>query len=112
MPVDKLNEIRKQIDRGIAPPPVTVRKFLTWFDMSRRSSGGVNRIRECLEEARLETDPDFEFEFIEGNFSFIQSGSKEISPNSQETFRIGQLESANRKPVFIKPDKALCEAET
>ncbi len=112
MPEAKLKEIRRQIDRGVAPPPETVRNFLTWFGMSRRSSGGVSRIRECLEESKLETDPDFEFAFIDGHISFIQAGSKEPSANSQETFRIGQLESANRKPIFIRPDKSLCEAVT
>ena len=109
MPEDKLKAIRQQIDKGVAPPPETVRNFLTWFGVSRRGSRGVSGIRQCLEVAELETDPDFEFAFIDGQISFIRAGSKKVPANPQETFRIGRLESANRKPISIKPDKALCD---
>jgi len=111
-PEEKLKHIRQQIDKGIVPPLATVRGFLTWFGLSRRGSRAISHIRECLERAELETDPDFEFAFIDESISFIRAGSKKGPANPQEPFRIGRLESANRKPVSIKPDKPLCEAVT
>src|SRR4051794_24539454 len=98
---DKLKEINKQIDKGVVPPQETVRTFLTWFDHARRGLRAVARIRQQLEEAGLETDPDFEFAFIDAPLSFIRAGSKKAPVNPQETFRIGRLESANRKPTSI-----------
>lgn len=108
MSKEKLRAIRQEIDKGVVPPPETVRNFLTWFGVSRRGSRGVARIRQSLEDNGL----DFEFEFIDGHITFIRAGSKIGPANPQVTFRIGRLESANRKPVSIKPDKALCEAVT
>ncbi|MEX0939560.1 MAG: CBS domain-containing protein [Pirellulales bacterium] len=112
MPDEKLKVIRQQIDKGVVPQPDTVRNFLTWFGNSRRGSRSVSRIRQCLDDAGLETDPDFEFAFIDGQITFIRAGSKKEPTNPQETFRIGRLESANRKPVAIEPDRELCEAVT
>ncbi len=112
MPEQKLAAIRQQIDKGVAPAHETVRNFLTWFGVSRRGSRGVGRIRQCLETTGVETYPDFEFAFIDGQITFIRAGSRKGPTNPQETFRIGRLESANRKPISIKPDKPLCEAVT
>jgi len=112
MPDQKLKAIRQQIDKGVVPQPETVRHFLTWFGVSRRGSRSVSRIRHALEKAELETDPDFEFAFIDGEVCFIRAGTKKEPANPQETFRIGRLESANRKPISINPDKPLCEAIT
>ena len=110
MAEDKLSEIKQQIDRGVVPPPVTVREFLTWFGVAKRGSRAVAGIRQSLESAELDTDPDFESAFIDAPISFIRAGSVPAKP--QEMSRIGQLESANRKPVSIEPDKPLCEAVT
>ena len=112
MSPDKLKEIKQQIDKGVAPPAETVRAFLTWFGKARRGYRAVANIRQRLEAAELETDPDFEFAFIDGPINFIRAGSKQVPVNLQETFRIGRLESANRKPTSIKPDNPLCEAVT
>ncbi len=110
MAEDKLSEMRQQIDRGVAPSPVTVREFLTWFGVTKRGSRAVAGIRESLEAAELDTDPDFESAFIDEPISFIRAGSVPAKP--QEMSRIGQLESANRRPLSIEPDKPLCEAVT
>lgn len=112
MPVEKLKAIRQQIDKGVVPAPETVRDFLNWFGVTKRGSRVISRIRQLLDDTELDTDPDFEFAFIGGDISFIRAGSKKEPANPQEQFRIGRLESANRKPVSISPDKPLCEAIT
>jgi len=112
MSTDKLAEIKQQLEKGVMPSKETVRNFLLWFGVARRGGRAVRRIRRRLEEAGLETDPDFEFAFFDGPVSFIPAGSKRAPTNQQETFRIGRLESANRKPVFVKPDTAISEAVT
>lgn len=110
MPDEKLKAIRQQIDKGVVPVPEKVRDVLTWFGVTKRGSRVISRIRQSLDAAELDTDPDFEFAFIDAEVSFIRAGSKKEPANPQETFRIGRLESANRKPISISPDKPLCEA--
>ncbi|MEX0717109.1 MAG: CBS domain-containing protein [Planctomycetaceae bacterium] len=112
MLTERLRTIREQIDKGVVPPPETVRNFLTWFGVTRRGSRTVSTIRQSLDDAELDTDPDFEFAFIDAQIYFIRAGSKRDPSPQQETFRIGRLESANRKPVSIKPDNPLSEAVT
>lgn len=112
MSTDKLAEIKQQLEKGIMPPGETVRNFLLWFGVARRGFRSVRRIRRRLEEAGLETDPDFEFTFFDGPVSFVPAGSKKSPTSQQETFRIGRLESANRKPVSVKPDTAISETVT
>jgi CBS domain-containing protein len=112
MAAAKLTEIKQQLERGVMPPTETVRNFLPWFGVARRGGRAVRRIRRQLEEVGLETDPDFEFAFIDGLIAFVPAGSKEARSDQQETFRIGRLESANRKPVSVKPDTPLCEVVT
>src|SRR5260221_2266096 len=112
MSTDKLAQIKQQLEKGIMPPEETVRNFLLWFGVARRGFRSVRRIRRRLEEAGLETDPDFEFTFFDGPVSFVPAGSKKAPTSQQETFRIGRLESANRKPVSVKPDTAISEAVT
>ena len=112
MPSDNLAAIKHQLDKGVMPVMETVRDFLRRFGVSRRGGRAVRRIRSRLEEAGLETDPDFEYAFIDGLIRFIRAGSKTPSLDQQETFRIGRLESANRKPVTVTPDTPLPEVIT
>jgi predicted transcriptional regulator len=112
MYTEKLAEIRALIDKGVVPPKETVRTFLQWFVAERRGYRVVIHIRQCLEESGLETDPDFEYAFIDGQISFVAAGSKLSQSDQHETFRIGRLESANRKPTCVKPDAPLSEAVT
>jgi predicted transcriptional regulator len=109
---EKLKQISDQIRGGIAPTKVRVRDLLWMFGVSRRGYGAVRRIRSQLEACGLETDPDFEYAYIGSFVSFIRAGSRKDALSPQETFRIGQLESANTKPVWIKPDNLLSEAVT
>ena len=110
----ELDEIARQINKGVMPERVTVRKILDWLEVSRRGSNVNWEIRRALEKAGLETQPDFEWAYIDGFVKFVAIGSKENSEAMSTTsrYRIDGLESANRKPMSVKPDSGLAEATT
>jgi CBS domain-containing protein len=132
--VDKLQEVRRQLDSGLSPS-ITVRQFLSWFGYARRGHVVVRQIRDALNDAELHTDPDFEYPFIDSPIAFLKAGvspaptqqivsdkSEPLSPlngpptgpgptpgsaYSDPTYRIGKLTFANRPPVWIHPDREL-----
>lgn len=107
---ERLEKIAEQIEKGVVPPQCTVRTLVRWFGAERRGYNIVRNIRSGLERARLRTVPDFEYAYFDGYMSFV-SASKE-SPIGDPTYRIGALESANQKPVSVKPDNSLSKATT
>jgi len=119
---EELQQIHDQIKKGVVPPPQTVRSFLLWFGAERRGYNIVRRIRSTLESLDLDTDPEFEYAYIDGSITFVPAGAKTATPQQASdladvhiagpTYRIGRLESANRQPVTVKPDNQLSEATT
>ena len=107
---ERLEKVAEQIKNGVVPPQCTVRELLWWFHAERRGDNIVRNIRSSLEHAGLRTSPDFEYAYIDGHVSFVSAGEK--SPVGDPTYRIGALESANRKPVSVKPDHPLSKATT
>jgi len=63
---ERLNDIAQQLKKGVTPPRVTVREILDLLGVSRRGSFVNWRIRWALGEAGLETQPDFEWAYIDG----------------------------------------------
>ncbi len=108
----RLNEIAQQLQKGVKPERATVRNMLDWIGVSRRGSYVNWQIRHALAQAGLETRPDFEGAYVHETIRFISTGSDEDKESISAIYRIGGLESANRKPVFVKPDSALNEATT
>jgi predicted transcriptional regulator len=117
---EKLAEIEKQIQKRIKPSIVKARTFIDWFGAQRRTPGNVWRIRRALKSHNLVTIPDFEFAFIDSSISFslspnITDGSQqnEYSETSKDpTVRIGSLESANKRPISVKPNDMISKAIT
>ena len=108
----KLKDISDKIDKGVTPPRTTVRTILDWLGVSRRGNNVNLRIRRALENAGLETKPEFEWAYVHLPLSFVRIGSEEDRDVSSTIYRIDGLESANRKPVTVKPDSQLTEATT
>ena len=108
----ELEKISRQIDKGVTPSRVSVRQILDWLGVSRRGSVVNWEIRRALEEVGLETQPDFEWAYVHTPLRFIRAGSDEDRADASTIYRIDGLESANRKPVSIKPDSDLTEATT
>ena len=107
---ERLEKVAEQIKKGVMPPRCTVRTFVSWFGAERRGYNIVRNIRRSLEHAGLRTVPDFEYAYFDGSMSFVSASKK--SPIEDPTYRIGALESANRKPVSVKPDHPLSKATT
>lgn len=117
----QLEGMAEKIRNGVVPPTKTVRTFLGWFEAERRGYVIVSNIRSTLEQVGLETDPDFEYAYIDGHISFVlanqESGSQRVSESigsaiADPTHRIDRLSSAHRKPVSVAPDSTLVEATT
>ena len=70
-PDDKLKEIAAQLKRGVAPPKESVRSFLRWFYAERRGYNVVLTIRQALKKYGITTDPNFEFQYIDGYIGFV-----------------------------------------
>ena len=118
---DLLTGIAKRLEdeatRGLKPGPavLTVRTLLRSYGYERRARFVVGLIRNKLEELGLETDPDFEYWYIDGELSITKittQGTAETWHRSDPTVRIGVLEAANRKPTSVKPDEDLSVATT
>ena len=109
---DKFKDISDQINRGVNPSRTTVRMILDWMGVSRRGNNVNRQVRRALEHAGLETKPEFEWAYVYLPLKFIKVGSDEDRDASSTIYRIDGLESANRKPVSVKPDGPLTEATT
>jgi len=118
---EKLAEISKQLKKGIKPQRVTARTFIEWFGAERRSFWNVIQIRRSLKSYQLITKPDFESVYIDSFISFEPEPKEKpgegqppivTDVNTDPTYRIGKLASANKPPVSVKPDDLLSTAVT
>jgi CBS domain-containing protein len=108
---EKLSQVVDQLKAGHVPGPVTVRELLSWFEVKKRGSSIVPWVRETLESKGLLTQPDFDSIWIDGEISFALRTDHQ-PPLPDPTFRVGRLESANRKPISVVPDDTLQKAVT
>jgi len=111
-PKQRLSEISEKLAKGITPEKIRVRELVSWFGVSRRGSDVNWKIRFALRTAGLETLPDFSSAYIDGLVKFVTTGSEGEGESISATYRINSLQSANNKPVSVKPDSALIEATT
>ena len=129
-----IKNISDQLTRSEEVPNQTVRAFLAWFGMQRRSYWNVFYIRKVLRENRIDTFPDFEGAYIDSEIAFRRSeesvdDSHQPESNSMElpdsvnatlstgvsvdpTYRLRKLEAANKAPVSVKPDDTVAKAVT
>lgn len=104
----RLDDIRKQIDRGVKPPPVTVRELLSWVSAERRGLRIAKTIRSGLDVRDLSTIPDFDSAFIDQEIQFIPADQE----TSESAYWIGGLAAANNPPLCVKPDTLIAELIT
>ena len=133
----RLREIAQELDEGKSPAQETVRTFIGWFGAQRRGYWVVREIRDTLKSLNIRTQPDFESVFIDSLISFtlddgqgdpnaeaaarnsgadlsVDPGIKGsvLGEGNDPTYRIGKLESANRKPLRVAPDWPTTKATT
>lgn len=135
---DRLAKIAEYLREGKESPSVTVREFLRWFGVQRRGYWIVGWIRRSLEDAGLDTQPDFQSAYIDSPIRFLLAQThadienvEEIKPTITEgidetpdqtltssvayadpTYRISKLAAANNPPTFIAPNASIEEATT
>lgn len=136
---ERLQEVAAQLREGRAPSSITVRDFLSWFGAYRRGYWIVQRVREALKTAGLQTEPDFESAYIDAPIQFAVLTSPvppmstvigigaaialpptlagtgtvtQPSTYADPTSRISKLPAANHPVVAVKPDSRLEEAVT
>jgi predicted transcriptional regulator len=133
---EQLERIAEELKNGRGTAPVTTREFLSWFGAQRRGYWIVRSIREDLEEASLQTVPDFEAAFIDAPIELRRvvpaqrieetsvarhestdstTAALEIeatSASKDATYKISKLAAANKSVFSIKPDGTLAEAVT
>lgn len=136
MEIEKLKQIRAQLDNGQTPELVSVRTFLSWFNAQRRGWWVVNEIENALEHLELETEPEFDSAYIDSLIKFkkvvpatdikvksVEIGSELVATENiaekekeeyydDPTYRISKLEAANKSLTYVKPDSDLSEAIT
>jgi len=137
--VDRLKNLAEELRKGKEIPQLTVREFLSWFNAQRRGYYIVQSIREALDNAHLQTVPDFESAYIDSEISFSlakEAAQQEepitltvegatsvivcdtvslttLSPRyADPTYRISKLAAANKPPVYVAPDSSPQEVVT
>ncbi|MCJ8056367.1 CBS domain-containing protein [Shinella curvata] len=129
----ELNTVLKDLKSGRTATPVTIRTFLSWFGMQRRTASNVDYINNQLKLTGIRTVPSYldiwvdtpiTFELIsqhknenkpvsasENSVDAIDAPAENKSPDDP-SFRIGKIESARNLPVSVKPNATLQEAIT
>lgn len=135
----QLAKVAEDLVSGRAVPPITTREFLSWFHAQRRGYWVVRDIRKELEQAALQTVPDFESTYIDATIELRQvvaaskrpkrahRGNSEPPENAEAsaiasatsptsaliskdpTYRISKLSAANQDVISVKPDASLTE---
>ena len=112
-PSERFAVISGLIKNGTAGPTEKVRTLLSWFEVKRRREGVVAEIKKALDEHNLGTEPDFEKTWIDGDIQFVRKSKSAANDIPIDpTFRLGRLESANKKVVSVAPTDDLKKAVT
>jgi CBS domain-containing protein len=121
-----LRQVAEQLNGGVGPEPVTVRKLINSFGYSRRSSEGVALIEKNLASLGMKTDPDFRYVWLDTEISFVllpqpASPAVETGEEPEETAsnvfdptqRLSQLEVLrNQRLVSVRPEHTIAYALT
>ncbi|WP_047867727.1 CBS domain-containing protein [Nocardiopsis sp. RV163] len=111
------------------PITMTIRKFLSYWNVARRTPSSEAAIQSDLEEKGLTTQPSFTEGWIDNTIAIVRVGeeptgeeatSTPLPENEVEeppeptsaTLRVGDLEAANRKVVSVKPQDTVRKAVT
>lgn len=123
----ELEQVVAILKEGKTVPPVTIRTFLSWFDVQRRTRLNVETIDAELEKAGVRTVPSYLDTWVDNSITFElaapgagatrsaceQSDDRLEHPVADDpSFKIGKIISADDAPVYVKPNATLHEAMT
>lgn len=136
-----LEQIRDLLNAGEDGGRVTVRTLIAWFGAERRGVWVEQRVRARLEDAGLETVPDFDIVPLDASVGFrLKTTHDVLAPvpatdlsigvpcaavpepivqpvliaggSEEPAFRVGRLDSAINTPLSVKPDAPLQQVIT
>jgi CBS domain-containing protein len=132
--VNEIDQVVAILKEGKTVPPVTVRSFLSWFDVQRRTRLNVEHIDSELKKAGIQTVPSYlntwvdnsiTFELVEPITSEVAKANSSVELSSgrgeerlehsaadDPSFKIGKIITPDSAPVFVKPNASLQEATT
>lgn len=135
--IDQLNIIRDDLNENRPVNSVTIRAFLTWFDVQRRTTRNKQYIDDELSKAGIKTTPDYKNIWVDSVIGFDLAtatagegadtagasadtsessdaeGPEEAPINATDpSHTIGEIDSANITPVRVSPNAGLLEAIT
>ena len=132
--VSELDQVVAILKEGNTVPPVTVRSFLSWFDVQRRTRLNVEHIDRELEKAGIQTVPSYLDTWVDNSITFelakpktsgTANANSPMEPSSARgeerlehssaddpSFKIGKIITPDSAPVSVKPNASLQEATT
>lgn len=129
-PPEELRKVAERVRSG-SQEVHTPRDVLRWYGYERRGSFIVWAIKRDLVDLQLQTDPDIEYPYLDGELRFQElqttvaptqdanaAGGDELatifisSQSEDPTQRIGRLPSANTPPTSVNPSSTVAEAVT
>ncbi|HEY2357582.1 MAG TPA: CBS domain-containing protein, partial [Phenylobacterium sp.] len=127
--VSELDQVVTILKEGNTVPPVTIRSFLSWFDVQRRTRLNVEHVDRELEKAGVRTVPSYLDTWVDNPITFELAkpgthgaSSANASGHADErlehasaddpSFKIGKIITPDSEPVSVKPNATLQEATT
>lgn len=133
--IEELNQVYGDLCERKTATPTTIRNFLWWFGVQRRTPARVEYINTELLNLGIRTVPDYREIWVDTPITFEliaehenEDRSEEVVSNLTEdaavqdvppdksvadpSFRIGKIPSANIPPTSVKPNARLSEAIT
>lgn len=132
--IAELDQVVAILKEGKTVPPVTIRSFLSWFGVQRRTRLNVEFIDLLLDKSGVRTVPYYLDTWVDNSITFeIAKPGTPGSPRDHGTtdpahghaddrlehssaddpsFKIGKIISPDSAPVFVKPNASLQEATT
>lgn len=131
---EELNQVVAILKEGKTVPPVTIRSFLSWFDVQRRTRLNVEYVDGLLATAGVRTVPGYLDTWVDNpiTFELVKEGEPSCAEEDLETnlssghhddrlehstaedpsFKIGKIITLESVPVSVKPNSTLQEATT
>jgi CBS domain-containing protein len=128
----ELNRVIRILGQGKPVPPISIRQFLSWFDVQRRTRWNVVYVDNLLREFGVQTVPSYLDTWVDNPITFAlsepreHSGSEEVSEAEtagaddaldhsfadDPSFKIGKIINSESAPVSVKPNATLHQATT
>ena len=127
-PVNGFDEIKAEVEAGQTPRR-RLRDLLAWFGAKKRGAYIVERIGDALQEAGIETEPDFRTAWFHGDVIFKKAAATPVADQDNDPddddvateevawadgpeYVVGMLDSANCDVIVVGPQDEIEKAIT